>query len=49
MFSINLNHPVGDYTALSKKKRKIRRYSKARNLLHTFLNLIKQDIATKSQ
>ena len=42
MFSINANDPVGDYTALSKKaSEKWSSYSKAENLLYTFLNLMK--------
>ena len=44
MFLINVNHPLGD---LSKKTyEKWSSYSKAVNLLHSCLNLMKQDVAT---
>ena len=44
IFLINVNHPVGD---LSKKTyEKWSSYSKAVNLLHSCMNLMKQDVAT---
>ena len=47
MFLIYVNHPVGD---LSRKTHEIwSSYSKAVNLLHSCLNLIKQDVAAGSQ
>ena len=47
MFLIYVNHPVGD---LSRKTyEKWSSYSKAVNLLHSCLNLIKQDVAAGSQ
>ena len=51
MFCINVNHPVGD-SALSKRSYSLLKWSsdsKAVSLLHSFLNLMKEDIATGSQ
>ena len=51
MFWINVNHPVGD-SALSKRSYSLLKWSidsKAVSLLHSFLNLMKEDIATGSQ
>ena len=46
IFSIDVNDPVGDHTALSKKiYEKWSSYSEAKNLLHNVLNLMKEDVA----
>ena len=48
-FSINENHPVGHSDLSKETYEKWSSYSKAVNLLHNFLNLMKQDVATGCQ